>query len=161
MIDQFFTQHLRGFIVESNRIEGIRKLPVTREIEATAQFLKLDQISIVDLTNIVKVYQPDAVLRDKDTLNVRVGNYIAPKGGLSLVSKLSNLLDKVNCLRGNYTAIPPWQAHVDYEVIHPYSDGNGRSGRILWAWCMLARDENPFDLPFLHKFYYQTLQNLS
>ncbi len=48
---------------------------------------------------------------------------------------------------------------VRYELLHPFSVGNGRSGRTLWAWCMLRRGDDPFTLPFLHRFYYQTLEH--
>ena len=37
-------------------------------------------------------------------------------------------------------------------------DGNGRSGRILWAWQMIEHNINPgLSLGFLHTFYYQAL----
>jgi len=36
-------------------------------------------------------------------------------------------------------------------------DGNGRSGRAIWAWQMLGDEQDPFAIPFLHRFYYQTL----
>ena len=46
-----------------------------------------------------------------------------------------------------------------YEMLHPFMDGNGRSGRALWAWMMLRLGQDPFALLFLHRFYYQTLEN--
>ena len=50
----------------------------------------------------------------------------------------------------------PWVFHVQYERLHPFTDGNGRSGRALWAWQMMRRREG-LALGFLHRFYYQTL----
>lgn len=47
----------------------------------------------------------------------------------------------------------PFTTHLRYESIHPFSDGNGRSGRALWLWQMKGRAP----LGFLHQFYYQTL----
>ena len=49
-----------------------------------------------------------------------------------------------------------WQTHNDYENLHPFTDGNGRSGRMLWAWQM-RNDDDAMARGFLHTFYYQTL----
>jgi Fic family protein len=40
-------------------------------------------------------------------------------------------------------------------------DGNGRTGRMLWAWHMKHQGRDPFLRPFLHTWYYQTLQYLA
>lgn len=150
---------LRAFVSESNLIEGIERHPTGEELAATRDFLKLPKVTLEALADLVDVYAPGHLLRNRSTMNVRVGRYVAPGGGLSLVGRLGSLLDVVNHLRSNRDAVTPWHAHVEYEKLHPFTDGNGRSGRALWAWCMLARSENPFALPFLHRFYYQTLEN--
>lgn len=38
-------------------------------------------------------------------------------------------------------------------------DGNGRSGRAIWAWMRLKENRDPFQLGFLHSFYYESLEN--
>jgi hypothetical protein len=135
-----------NFVTESNRIEGIMRTPTQRELDEHDRFMSLNVVTISELEKFVKVYQPDARLRDKEGLNVRVGNYIPPKGGLHIRDSLFRLLDCLN----DCTA---YENHIKYETIHPFTDGNGRSGRMLWAWQMRR-----FPLGFLHHFYYQTLQ---
>lgn len=146
--------HLRPFIVESNGIEGIADLPSTQQIVAAEMFLQLPKITIPDLVTFVNEIQPNAVLRDKSTLNVRVGNYIAPGGGMSLVGRLGSLLTDVS-----NNNINPWKGHTQYEMLHPFTDGNGRSGRLLWVWHMIRDGKDPFLLRFLHRAYYQALEN--
>ena len=139
------------FVRESNRIEGIHKINIEREIEAHERFLELDCIGIGDLAVLVDDLQPGAVPRFTQGRDVRVGNHIPPKGGPHVMATLQDILDMVN--RGHRNA---YDIHLDYEKLHPFTDGNGRSGRALWLWAMGGLEKAP--LGFLHHFYYQTLQ---
>lgn len=139
------TQDIYNFVSESNKIEGIVRDPTQLEINEFHRFINLTEITVQELINFVKVYQPNAVIRDRIGLDVRVGNYIAPRGGAYLLDSLNNLLEK---------DLDAYDLHCQYEQIHPFTDGNGRSGRALWAWKMQY-----FPLGFLHKFYYQSLDS--
>jgi len=48
-------------------------------------------------------------------------------------------------LRGAYALKAIAQAHVDFEQIHPFADGNGRTGRMLLMWQALRA----FGLPII------------
>jgi fido (protein-threonine AMPylation protein) len=85
-------------------------------------------------------------------MDVRVGNHIAPEGGPDIPRQLQRILDKANRASDG-----PWSVHIAFETLHPYMDGNGRAGRAIWAWQMRRLGHDPFALPFLHRFYYQTL----
>lgn len=138
---------VENFIKESNRIEGIFREPTKDEVSEFHRFMELDKISISDLKQFVSIYQPNAVLRNKTGLDVMVGGHIPPRGGMKVVEELKSILDRAN---GQYD--DAYVTHVRYEHLHPFTDGNGRSGRMLWAWQF--RD---LRLGFLHRFYYQTL----
>lgn len=143
--------HLKAFIAESNRIEGIDREPTQMEIVATKYFLAEKILTIPAVVALVKVYQPDAVLRDRKGLDVRVGSYFPPAGGPGLYSRLYDLLRVIS--EGS-SAGAPFRAHRLYEDLHPFTDGNGRSGRAIWLW---HHDGNA-PLGFLHAWYYESLQ---
>ena len=140
------------FIIESNKIEGINRDPTAAELKEFRRFMLLKQVTIEDLEQFVRVYQPDAQLRDRPEVpGVRVGSHVAPSSGPEIRKELNALLYHANMHESN-----PYEIHVDYETLHPFTDGNGRSGRMLWAWQMGG---NRLSLGFLHLFYYQTLSN--
>lgn len=140
--------YLVDFVRESNWIESIKRPPSREEVDALSKFLSLPQITVEALQEFVTVCQPGATLRSKIGQDVIVGNRVPIPGGKALVKELSALLEKINA--GELNA---FQGHCAYEALHPFTDGNGRSGRAIWLW-QLGGDA---PLGFLHTFYYQTL----
>ena len=152
----FTTIELENFVRESNKIEGILRRPSDIELGATKVFFSLPEIQVGNLVTLIDFIQPGARLRDRIGLDVRVGNYTPPPGGQFVREGLENLLVNMTSALEYWT---PYKVHEAYETLHPFTDGNGRSGRALWAWQMLHFDIWPgLQLGFLHAYYYQTLE---
>ena len=145
---------LRRFIMESNSIEGIRREPMPGEIEAHTLFFALPEIKIADLEALALACQPGARLRLAKGDMVRVGNHIPPAGGQAILYALQDMLDAVN----GEGKITPYSIHCAYLTLHPFTDGNGRSSRALYAWhSMKLGLEGFIERGFLHQFYYDAL----
>jgi fido (protein-threonine AMPylation protein) len=136
---------LEKFVAESNRIEGITRNPKYKELEEMHRFMLLEKVTVADLEQFVGIYQPGARLRDKLGLNVIIAGHFPPAGGPDIRKQLEKLLLDAE-------ATSSYRTHINYELLHPFTDGNGRSGRALWAWQI-----KDLSLGFLHRFYYQTL----
>ncbi len=154
-------QFIKNFIVESNAIEGIYRDPTEKEILATERFLELDEITLEDLKDYVAVCQPDARLRDIKGLNVRVGAYFPPKGGPGIINHIEDILESISHNSGDDIYSNPFLSHIAYETLHPFTDGNGRSGRVIWLWQMLKLKKNLAPTGFLQSWYYQSLNRVN
>jgi Fic family protein len=143
---------LWDFVAESNQIESIQHLPTPDEIAAHQRVLELGEVTVAELELFVERVA-GAKLRRRHGANVYlIGEPDLPRGGPEIERSLAGLL---RC--ANEGIVGPYETHVAYELLHPFNDGNGRSGRVLWAWQMRAVDQDPFIRPFLQMFYYQTL----
>lgn len=155
-------KEVRDFIRQSLAIEGIHREPTEAEIMEWFRFMDLEEVTIADLEQFISVYQPTTayddgcptVLRDQEGMDVSIGGKWAPRGGPRIRVALEALLEAMAEYAGDPESA--WRAHIEYEHLHPFLDGNGRSGRMLWCWMM--GDAPTLSLSFLQAFYYETLQ---
>jgi hypothetical protein len=143
---------LRDFLVQSNQIEGIDGVS-DDEIDAAEDFLARAKLTTADVQRYVYATAGhDATLRARPGMNVSVGSHLPPHGGPWIIASMDELLDKINI-----GSINAYEAHIEYETLHPFMDGNGRSGRLIWLWHTLRGQAWLPPLGFLHRWYYDSL----
>lgn len=146
-------QKLLSFLIESNRIEGIMDGEEARSLMGVATtFLCKDRLTVSDVTQLAQLIDPAIRLRDKPGLNVRISSgYVPPPGGAEIADNLKLILVMAN------EAVDPVKVHHEFESLHPFTDGNGRTGRLIWLWQMVNQHDYGMGLGFLHMWYYQSL----
>lgn len=94
--------------------------------------------------------------------------YTPPMGGPNMFSKLENLESYLLAEDGPDPLIRMAVAHYQFEAIHPFSDGNGRTGRILNILYLLHTGLLDIPVLYMSRFilgnkqnYYQLLQSVT
>ena len=157
-------QNLLDFIKESNKIEGITEYSQDQQYQAYWDFLELRSITKADILNLASILHTTSIdshrskpkLRSKPGMDVRVGSHSPMPGGIEVEMELDILLHLINTTTFDQSDVH-W-SHQLYEFLHPLTDGNGRTGRAIWAWMMI-RCGRQVPSSFLHQWYYQSLDN--
>lgn len=130
-------------IKHSNLIEGIDDREqdvqsliawewlVTQDVLSHHTVCKLQKLITLKQSNLVGAQR--GYYRDMTATNVQVGGYVAPK-----YQEVEGLMAK---WLEDEPLGDPKLSHIAFETIHPFVDGNGRTGRMLYYWRLMRRNE--------------------
>ena len=136
------------FAKESDKIEGEKYNP---QHLVSLQRILYNDLDEEILLNAHKLFAPCEKWSGKyRDVNVSIGGEIAPSPALVKELMHNWFLD--------LPKMDSYEAHVRFEKIHPFQDGNGRIGRAVWLKKALNEGYD-YRISFLHQFYYQVLSN--
>jgi Fic family protein len=127
------------FLYESNAVEGVYSPQAYRDASLAWQFAKDSEK--IDLYTILEIH-----CRLLKKVNKRIAGKIR-KCAVWVGNRECPHPDDVTSLLeywiGQYASAKTWEeikaAHIAFEKIHPFEDGNGRTGRIIMnAQCLRA-----------------------
>jgi len=127
---------------------------------------------IIEIQNIIEPNKggirklPGTVLKNQATEEII---YTPPSGERGILALLDNLEDYIN---NDYDGVDPLiklaVIHYQFESIHPFYDGNGRTGRIINVLYLVLKDLIDSPILYLSKFiirnktaYYDLLQQVT
>jgi len=120
---------------------------------------KLDTKFLCELQRIVVKETRKDGIGELRTVNVRVGTHVAPPF-YSVPRKLTALVKWFNSNVGEYNpVVVSAYFHAVFEEIHPFVDGNGRSGRLLLNLMLQEKGFPPLIIFFEQRqAYYNALE---
>jgi Fic family protein len=131
---------IKEFIRESNKIEGVTDEKAVEKSYEAWGFIAEKELTheTVKETHelILENRQPD-IAGEYRTTPVRIGGEIRDNHAV-IHDEMEALLDKEP---SNAVEAILW--HVEFEKIHPFTDGNGRIGRLLYLWHCNKLNEEP------------------
>ena len=144
------TKFYEQFMLESNMIEREYRLnPGDMEaITYATERVFWDEERLMQMHRSLGSYLKEPWVGQYRTCNVWIGNS-APPDWQDVPKLMEDFFEDLDDMSS-------WEAHNEFERIHPFRDLNGRTGRLIWL--SKALDEGySFNIPFLQMYYYQTL----
>lgn len=147
-------------IHESNLIENIDDPREDKQSMSAWLWLlqqkKLDHSVICHLQKRIVLHQSELLPNQKGYYRGSAGNDVNVRVGPRVCPHFTDVRRLMDNWLATYKFTVPITGHVEFEKIHPFVDGNGRTGRMLLWWQELHRGELPtlFLASERHQKYY-------
>jgi Fic family protein len=170
-IENIFTTEDELYKAVSDAVKEQSANPSTKEVlryrEALWEGFKgIQENGVIDKELIIRIYQkvkntnqeirsPQAqVVIKRGQSELRPGEivYTPPRGEGVVEQKLENLIDYLNNDMNTDPLLKMVIAHYQFEAIHPFSDGNGRTGRILNLLYLVSQGLISHPVLYLSKY---------
>lgn len=141
-------------IMKKGKIDLAATIAIHRQIKNTTQGIRSPQAQVV-------IKRGNSELRPGEVI------YTPPRGAGIVEKKMKNLIEYLNDDEKDKTdpLLKMVIAHYQFEAIHPFSDGNGRTGRILNLLYLVNQNLLSYPVLYLSKYiiehkddYYYNLQ---
>jgi prophage maintenance system killer protein len=86
--------------------------------------------------------------------NVQVGTHIAPDHSKVHDLLSDSLVEYIEAIKVRGPLLAAAQYHIEFEKIHPFKDGNGRTGRLILCRELMRNGFMPISINPKGKFYY-------
>jgi Fic family protein len=170
-IENIFTTEDELYKAVSDAVKEQSANPSTKKVlryrEALWEGFKgIQENGVIDKELIIRIYQkvkntnqeirsPQAqVVIKRGQSELRPGEivYTPPRGEGIVEQKLENLIDYLNNDMNTDPLLKMVIAHYQFEAIHPFSDGNGRTGRILNLLYLVSQGLISHPVLYLSKY---------
>lgn len=146
--------HYRQAILHGYELIKSDKLILIKDLLAIQQIIEPNKYGIRTL--------PGTIISNSQWKAI----YTPPQGKTVIMDLLSNLEAFINTHDDDiYPLIKTWVIHFQFEAIHPFYDGNGRTGRILMILYLISSGLLDYPVLFLSWYinqhrqqYYEVLQ---
>jgi Fic family protein len=175
-IENIFTTDDQLYKAISDKVKEHHANPATKEViryrEALwAGYNKIKEGNKIDLGTIIEIYQqikqtssdirpPYVNTIIKKTVEPLTRDeiiYTPPRGEGIIESKLKNLFEFVNSNKYLYDPLIKLAlSHYQFEAIHPFTDGNGRTGRVLNLLMLIQNRLLTHPILYLSKYIIDT-----
>jgi len=156
--NKFQKWNMAEHIRQSNLIENIDDPAEDAQSMLAWQFLSeqamISQPALMDLHHLITKNQLGKTESGQyRKVNVSVGGYLAPEPFMAMQLAYNWLYTMLYY----WKSTDPIEMHVKFEKIHPFVDGNGRTGRMLLWWHQIMQGEEPTMFKFEERYKYYEL----